>query len=283
MLAAALVLALGVLAWLVVAVVQLRDVVERQSDQLQQQDEEIGDLNDLLDQKQEFAAAMSEFLATVRDLEGVPMATLVPYDEAQQLAGHAWTARRSPGAASVSAERVRELTAALRDAEADAQAQRNANATGTLSEGILDDIGRGYARLSLDGADDLCKEDVVGCVTSDDPYVVHLDADNLEHPSMDDWSRRFVTLHEFAHVLQFTNPEATAAAETAFGGDWEFMADCYALRALDAWSLSRRVWVSSFEYWETELGYGRVCDSDQRAVIGDWLGQVGVHARPVAP
>lgn len=276
-LSAVLVVAVAALVWLAVTVVQLNGLVQEQSEQIRQQQEDISNLNDLLDEKQDFSAAVGEFLDSARALSDAPMATLVPSIELQQLASHAWTARRSPGAGSADAERVRALADTMRAAQAAADAERSSNATGTLSESILDEVGRGYARLSFDGADTLCEGDVVGCVSSGDPYVVHLDLENLSHPSMDDWARRLVTLHEFAHVLQFTNPEATAVAEQAFEGDWEFMADCYALRQMNEWTLKHRVWVSSFEYWDTQVGYGRVCDSAQRQVIGDWLTQVGAN------
>lgn len=268
--------------WLVIMVVQTRDAVQRQQQQIQQQDDQISELNDLLDEKQQFGAAMGDFLDTARALDGAPMAALVPMDEAQGLAHAAWTSRRVGSAVASHTTRVRELTESVRAAQLAADLERASNTTGTVSEQLLDEIGSGYARLDLGGADDLCRADVVGCVSSDDPYVVHLDPQNLSHPSMDDWSRRFVTYHEFAHVLQFTNPVATEAVQAAFEGDVEFMADCYALRQLDAWSLSRRVWETSSTYWESELGYGRVCDTAQRQVIDDWLSQIGVRLGPIS-
>ncbi len=66
-------------------------------------------------------------------------------------------------------------------------------------------------------------------------------------PWMTDFIQTGIAYHEFAHVLQFTNPEATDAAVAAFGGDVETMADCYSLTYLLGWTLDHTVWVSSFE------------------------------------
>ena len=49
---------------------------------------------------------------------------------------------------------------------------------------------------------------------------------------MNDWLRTGLAYHEYAHVLQFNNPEQTETAVESFGGDWETMADCYALTFL---------------------------------------------------
>lgn len=268
---------IAALAWLVVTVVQLQDVIERQTERIEEQDEEISDLNDLIDERDAFSAAMDEYRETVASVEGVPMADLVPADEVQALSETAWEKRRTAGSGTARAERLRTLSAEVAERRTAAEAEAATNATGTLMESVLDQVGRGYARLAFDDVDALCEDDVVGCVTSDDPYIVHFDQADMFHPSMDDWARHYVTLHEFAHVMQYTNPAATAAVESSFGDDWEFMADCYALRELNAWSLHRQVWVSSYEYWENDLGYGRVCDAAQREVIGSWLTQVGVR------
>ncbi|MFE7845776.1 hypothetical protein ACFUTX_11370 [Microbacterium sp. NPDC057407] len=269
---------IAALAWLVVTVIQLQDVIERQTERIEQQEDEISDLNDLVDERDAFSAAMDEYRETVASVQGVPMADIVPADEVQALSETAWEKRRTAGSGTARAERLRALSADIAELRTAAEAEAATNASGTLMESVLDQVSRGYARLTFDDVDALCERDVVGCVTSDDPYVVHFDQADMFHPSMDDWARHYVTLHEFAHVLQYTNPVATAAVESSFDDDWEFMADCYALRELNAWSLHRQVWINSYEYWENDLGYGRVCDAAQREVIASWLAEVGVRA-----
>jgi hypothetical protein len=91
--------------------------------------------------------------------------------------------------------------------------------------------------------------------------------------------RTGVAYHEFAHVLQFTNPQPTAEAVTAFGGDMETMADCYALTFLDGWTLDHEVWTTPYEGWEVSVGYGYVCDEAQRQVIREWAAKLGVEPR----
>ncbi len=134
----------------------------------------------------------------------------------------------------------------------------------------------------LEDADTFCNSDVLACVDSENPLVVHVDAadDGLEYTN--DWLRTGIAYHEFAHVLQFTNPEPTEAALVSFDGDVETMADCFALTYLDGWTLHHTIWVSSYQYWEVDVGYGYTCTDAQRQVVRDWYGQLGVHARQIS-
>ena len=91
-----------------------------------------------------------------------------------------------------------------------------------------------------------------------------------------------LSYHEFAHVLQFTNPQPTTTALDAFGGDSETMADCYALTYLPGWKLHHRVWVSSYQYYEVDIGYGYTCNESQRQVVRDWYEQLGYTTGPIA-
>lgn len=275
MLAAALAVVVGVLVWIILELRSALDLIDEQSDQ-------ISDLNEMIDTRQEFGAAMDGLMATAAQLDGAPMAELVPFDDYQIAADAAWLHRRSPSAVSDYVEIVSAYQASLEVSLAHADAQRADNATGTRSERIVDELGGGFATVSYDNADKLCETDVIGCVTGDDPYVIHLDRNDLSHPAVDAWAERLVTLHEFAHVLQFTNPEATDAAADSFSGDWEYMADCYALNEMNEWTLDHRVWVSASQYWDTSYGYGKVCGQSQRDVIDSWLSELGVHYRGIS-
>lgn len=271
---------LCVLALAAVAVLAL--LYLRAEDRIADQEDRIDELDDLVDVKEEFGAAMERLMDTAEQFEGAPMASLVPFDAYEGLARQAWNDRHAlerVGNHTAQADRYTEHLAGLLERAA---AERAENRTGSYPEELLDEIGQGFASLVYGEADELCEDDVLGCVVDSEPYVVNLDRADLDHPAVDRWGRRYVTLHEFAHVLQFTNPEATAEAEKSFGGDWEFMADCYALNAMNSRSLERRVWVSAYEYWDTTYGYGRVCDSGQREVIDDWVEQSGVHYRAVS-
>lgn len=267
--------ALGILAYFVVQLLEARETIGDQR-------EEISELNEIIDTKETFGAAMGELMDTARLLDGAPMAALVPFDDFERIARLAWNDRRSPARLEQHAARAEARTAELREVLERSEAERSSNSTKTLPERVLDSLGDGFASLVYDDADALCGTDVLGCVDGSDPYLVHLDRADLAHPSVDDWGRRYIALHEYAHVLQYTNPEATATAAESFRGDWEFMADCYALNALNSRSLERRVWVSAYQYWDTSYGYGRVCNTAQRRVIDDWIGDVGVHYRAVS-
>ena len=98
-----------------------------------------------------------------------------------------------------------------------------------------------------------CGDQAMACVRSDDPFVVHVVAAQRRQPQNSDWIRTGVTYHEFAHVLQYTNPVQTDATLPVFGGDVERMADCYALTMLDGWTLDHRTWVNAYEYWEVSV------------------------------
>ena len=128
---------------------------------------------------------------------------------------------------------------------------------------------------------DVNDDAAIGCVDSADPYVVHLDAEEFHAPYMDDWARRLIADHEFAHVLQFTNPGPTETALDAFGGEVEFMADCYALTMTNGWTLTHRVTTSRYIY-TFDYGYGRVCDAGQRDVIRSWIGELGYRYQSIA-
>ena len=171
----------------------------------------------------------------------------------------------------------------MQHASEQAAAERATNATDSYAEKVADAQSKGFATVVFDDAAELCDDgDAVGCVASDQPQVIHLDAERFEHDSMDDWGRRLITLHELAHVLQFLNPDQSAEAVEAFDDDAEFMADCYALTVMNEDSLDRRVWTSSWAYWDVSYGYGRVCDDAQREVIRTWLDAVTVRPFTIA-
>jgi hypothetical protein len=242
----------------------------------------IEDQNEMLDQQATFGAAMEDALSKARLLDGVPTATLVPIDQLDSLAHDAWVQRRQAGLVLGYAARVRGIADDLQGVVDAAAAERGANVSGTLGESLLDAIGAGTVQVVYDADEALCGADTVGCVFGEEPTVVHLNGGEFNAEYYDDFLRTLVTYHEFAHVLQFTNPEATAKAATAFGDDWEFMADCYALTVTDGWSLDHRVWVDSGSYWDVSVGYGQVCDAAQRDVIRTWVGETGFHYRPVS-
>ena len=98
---------------------------------------------------------------------------------------------------------------------------------------------------------------------------------------MTDWLRTGIAYHEFAHVLQFTNPGPTDTALESFDGDTETMADCFALTYLDGWTLDHTIWINRYRYWEVSIGYGYTCNETQRQVVRDWYGQLGFQSRPI--
>ena len=79
-----------------------------------------------------------------------------------------------------------------------------------------------------------------------------------------------------------TNPEQTELALEAFSGDDETMADCYALTYLDGWTLEHKVWITSYSWWDVNVGYGYTCDDTQRQAIVTWYDSLGFTAAPIS-
>lgn len=243
---------------------------------------EIEEQRELIDKKETFSAAMQELVAKASELDGVLFGSIVPHSAHVSLANRGWDHRWNSDALDRDTADVRKATEQLETVLAGARDQAATNATGTTYEAVIDQLGGGYVATAIDDADGLCETDVLGCVISSDPYTVHFDAKDTSLPYMTDWLRTGLAYHEFAHVLQMTNPAATNTAVEAFGGDSETMADCFALTYLDGWTLDHTIWVSDFEYWEVSMGYGYTCDETQRQAVRDWYGELGFHAEPIA-
>ncbi len=282
MLVAVILLSIGFVAagaGLTVALLQL----DRALAQIEQQLDDLDEQRDLIDQKETFSSAAQELMSTAAQLDGVPFATLVDTTYLSSLIKRGWTHRWTATALERDITEVREVTDELSGTIEAALVQASTNTSGTFFETTTDQLGLGYVATALDSADAMCEEDVWGCVAGDDPFTIHYDdAEMRGEPFMNDWLRTGLAYHEYAHVLQFTNPGPTAKAAEAFGGDWETMADCYALTVLPGWTLDHTIWTSAFEYWEVSVGYGYTCDDSQRDVIREWVASVGYVHEPIS-
>lgn len=275
LLSVALVAAVAVLAYYFV-------MLDDANTRIQEQEQELEEQRQLIDKKETFVAAMQGLMSTAGGFDGVLMTALVPLDQYQSVASRAWKQRWNPGAFDRATAEILTATKELEDLRAAAGTQAATNSTGTTYESVIDQLGGGFVASVLDDADALCGDDVLACVKGDDPYTVHFDVADSALPYMTDWMRTGLAYHEFAHVLQMTNPAPTATARTFFGGDDETMADCFALTYLDGWTLDHRVWANRYQYWDVSIGYGHVCDDTQRQAVRDWYQQLGVEIRPIS-
>ncbi len=225
---------------------------------------------------------MTELMATVHQFDGLMYGDLVPIDRITSLAGRGWDHRWNAESLGRDTDEVRTMTTDLAALITEAEAQAASNISGTVYESVLDQLGGGFVATSMDDADTLCERDVLGCVMWEDPHTVHFDMADGYHESMTDWIRTGVAYHEFAHVLQMTNMDATDEAAKAFGGDIETMADCFSLAYLPGWSLDHTVWVSDFQYYEVSVGYGYTCDEGQKQAVRDWYDALPKHAEPIS-
>ena len=262
-------IAVGVLFWL--AYQRLQDALIVIEDQ-----------KEVIDEKENFSAAMTELLGSAAQFEGQKVGSLVNPDQFDVLASRAYAQRHDASALARIADDVRATKTTLDEKFAAAAEQRANNASGTTYESVIDSLGGGFVTTSVDDADSLCESDVLGCVTSDNPLVVHIDAADVSLPYMTEFIQQGVAYHEFAHVLQETNPAETDVALVAFSGDRETMADCYALTYLDGWTLHHTVPINNFEYYEVDIGYGYTCDETQRQAIIDWYESLGFVLPEVA-
>ena len=267
--------ALGALTFYLVQLSAANDRIAEQKQQIQEQ-------KDLIDKKETFGAAMTSLLETASQFDGVLMTSLVPVADYEAIANRAWQNRWLPKYLVEDTETVEgyqnDLTALL----ATAATETSSTTTGSTYEAVTDQLGGGFVATLIDDADSLCESDVLACVFSEDPYTVHFDAADANVEYMTDWLKTGVAYHEFAHVLQITNPDATSAALTAFSGDDETMADCFALTYLPGWKLDHRIWVGSYSYWDVSIGYGYTCNESQKQVVRDWYGQLGYTPAPIS-
>jgi hypothetical protein len=239
----------------------------------------IDEQEQIIEQKQVFGAAVGDLVDTAAEFDGVLFHDLVPESRIQSLVDRGWSHRwdaealqRDADAASTVTDELRDILTAAHDLSA------SGNVSGTTYEATIDSLGRGFVDANVRAdADAFCGSDVLGCVDSDDPYVVHFDATDVGQPYLTDWVQTGVAYHEFAHVLQDTNYAATRRAVVAFDGDFETMADCFALTYLAGWTLDHRIWTSSYQYWDLSVGYGYVCNETQRQAVRDWYESLAYH------
>lgn len=269
---------IAAVVFLVMYLLELRDanaLIDDQKQKIQEQQE-------FIDKKETFGAAMEQLLDTADQFEATLFGTIVPTSSYTLTASRAWTHRWDLDKLDEDIESVNESIAELEGLVEAAGLEASSNTTGSLYETTIDSLGSGYVSSLLYDADSYCQSDVLACVNSSEPYIVHFDAADNSVEYTNDFIRSGIAYHEFAHVLQMTNPEPTEIALEAFGGDRETMADCFALTYLDGWKLDHRIYVTSYSWWDVSIGYGYTCDESQRQVVRDWYSQLGYKNAPIS-
>ncbi|MCM3779381.1 variant leucine-rich repeat-containing protein [Microbacterium hydrocarbonoxydans] len=224
-----------------------------------------------------FEAERARFYELAAQLEGNPVAPLVTrtaeFERLEKsMAAPGITAAYAAQLAQSAETSRKELEQRIADATA-----RRTNASGSVTEGIVDEAGAGFIDIAWDAATACAPSRnadegrfTAGCV-SEDPLAVHL-APEDQLPG--DMGMRVVVLHELTHLYQRadsdTHPDGPSAAvelveQGYFQGSSESMADCYALTYLDQWTLT-------FE--GRTMGYGYVCGEEERGLIRQWAAEV---------
>lgn len=222
-----------------------------------------------------FNAERERYYELAAQLEGNPVAPLVTQIMAfERLENSIADPNITTAYAAELTQKAQEARLELEQRIADAAARRT-NASGSVTEGIVDEAGAGFIDIGWD-ADTACATSeregrvTVGCV-SEDPIAVHI-APEAQLPG--DMGMRIVVLHELTHLYQRadsdSHPDGPSAAaqlidQGYFQGSSEAMADCYALTYMNQRTLT-------FE--NRTMGYGYVCGDEERRVIREWAAQV---------
>lgn len=186
---------------------------------------------------------------------------------------------KSPGLSARSAaplvNEARQIRQELERKIAQAKVRR-VNASGSVSEGLVDSAGNGFIDIRWDAATACGKSKsktgrTVGCVKGSDPLTVHL---LKESAFSDDWDLRMVVVHELAHVYQRADDRTSAPGQSRadrlvarglFQKSDEKMADCYSLTYYNEWTLRGPGY---------EIGYGYVCNASERQAIRSWAAAI---------
>jgi len=228
------------------------------------------------EQLRAFDAEMAKFDQLAATLKNNPVAPIVA--DARSLRSLE-TRAKTPGLSARSATNLtaeaRQLRQKLEQRIAAAKVRR-ANASGSVSEGLVDSAGNGFIDIRWDAATACGKAksktgQTVGCVKGSDPLTVHL---LKESAFSEDWDLRMVVVHELAHVYQradeWSSPGGESRADRLvarglFQKSNEKMADCYALTYYNEWSLERNGY---------RVGYGYVCNASERQAIRSWAAAI---------
>ncbi|MGW8482003.1 variant leucine-rich repeat-containing protein [Microbacterium sp. NPDC055903] len=157
---------------------------------------------------------------------------------------------------------------------AEAQARRT-NATGSVTEGIVDAAGKGFVDIQWDAATACTAANrenwrTTGCITKEDSLTVHM----LPESELGEWTSKFTVVHELAHIYQRADNASylenngdykTLLEQGLFQGSEEVMADCFALTHYDLWTL---------ENDGSTTGYGYVCQENERQKIREWAATI---------
>lgn len=218
------------------------------------------------------ATERQRFHELAAQLEGNPVAPLVTeFAKSQRLDKRIAEGPGNRFQAESLANDATKMREILEQRFAEAEARRG-NASGTVSEALVEEAGNGFIDIVWDAAT-ACSvsgregRTTAGC-TSDDPLAVHI---LPERELFGDWGVRITTLHELAHLYQNADLEERMSEDMSaamaiieqgfFEGSGEKLADCYALTYTGGWTLENE---------QGSRGYGYVCNESERQAIREW-------------
>lgn len=246
-------------------------------------------LQDQLDSKETFSTSMLSLLETLKSFTGTPYAEVVNSYDYQTYVNHAYEYRTNSAQVNALATEIDQINIKMTALKTSMETEKTSNSTGQDVEDIIDKLSAGYVTTSFDST--------VYCgTTSSSSYsiVACANGTNNSDPSFDgtktiafkngytlglqqytgDEEKYFkyeIAYHEFAHILQLANPEATEEVLALFSGvessgaldstggsqEYEYMADCFAYT------------YSPYPILEN-VGYGYKCSTSEQEAIKTW-------------
>lgn len=223
-------------------------------------------LQEKVDAKEEFSAAMGSLMSELAYFNGAQYAGKIPVTYIDGLVQEAYNSRESPTYVDLVTADVQALTEELKVVRETWESQKG-NSTGNSWEAVLDTLSKGYTvTVMYDYNNNVCSLASSGCVFSANPHVVNLNVDELNQAvnywgaDRGNWWFTGVTYHEYAHVMQFTNWNITEKYIATFGGDHELMADCYTDVYYDGGFSSQ--------------SYNRGCSDEQKGAVQAWFNEI---------
>ena len=222
-----------------------------------------------------FDAERIRYYELVAQLEGNPVAPLVTQIvKFERLETRIDDPNLTSARVAELAQEAKTARERLEQRIADAAA-RQTNASGSVSEALVDEAGAGFIDIAWDAGTECGTSRregrvTIGCI-SEDPLAVHIAPEN---ELSGDTAVRVTVLHELTHLYHRADSDAhrneTSTASRLveqgyFQGSSEVMADCYALTYLNEWTLT---------FNDRTMGYGYVCNEEERAVIRQWAAEV---------
>lgn len=234
-----------------------------------QQEKEIKEeeLQRKLDAKETFSATTTQLLEELNYFTGMPVKEKFAVAYYQQMVTDAYLYRDDIAAVNGLTSQMKIEIEKIQTLKTQMDQNKTSNVTNSPLETTADALSNGYAEIVFyTMATPECQDTninessvVAACVWNTKPQTIYVNTDVMNrtvNQENNGWYYQGVVYHEYAHVLQYTNPETTATYLPSFDNDSEKQADCFA----DAY------YASNF----SEYSYNKGCTVEQVNKVQEW-------------